>query len=97
MSVVGAGADIDQAVADVRFLTDTVEKVEYRTTPKVSQMLMSGLLRRRHALWCQYVCFFREAMWPLVLPRTKRISSSASGVGTKPTCGWGRRWSAVGG
>jgi hypothetical protein len=33
-----------------RILTDAVEKVENRTTPKISQMVIFGLLRRCDAL-----------------------------------------------
>src|SRR5215475_8549590 len=59
-------------------LTDAVEKVEKRTTLTISQTVIFELLRCCDALQCQYEgprSFFRDTMWSLTSPRTKRIGS----------------------
>ena len=50
MSVHRCQAEIICSLRVFRILTDAVEKVENRTTPKISQMLIFGLLRRCDAL-----------------------------------------------
>jgi hypothetical protein len=61
------------------FLADIVAKVENRTTPKISQKLIFGLLcgsiafqSRQEGPWS----ILDEAIWSLTSPRVKRISGS---------------------
>ena len=61
------------------FGADTVAKVENRTTPKISQKLIFGLLcdsiafqSRQEGPWS----ILEEAIWSLTSPRVKRISGS---------------------
>jgi hypothetical protein len=60
-------------------LSDCVAKVENRTTPKISQKLILGLLcgsvafqSRQEGPWS----ILDEAIWSLTSPRVKRISGS---------------------
>jgi hypothetical protein len=62
-----------------RFALDTVAKVENRTTPKISQKLIFGLLcdsiafqSRQEGPWS----ILEEAIRSLTSPRVKRISGS---------------------
>jgi hypothetical protein len=64
---------------DVCFAPDCVAKVENRTTPKISQKLILGLLcgsvafqSRQESPWS----ILDEAIWSLTSPRVKRISGS---------------------
>jgi hypothetical protein len=64
---------------DVRSPGDCVAKVENRTTPKISQKLILGLLcgsvafqSRQEGPWS----ILDEAIWSLTSPRVKRISGS---------------------
>jgi hypothetical protein len=65
-----AGARLDQS--ERPSLTDAVEKVENRTTPKISQMLIFGLLRRCDAsvvpIRTSVVVFLRHDVVPHVAP-----------------------------
>src|SRR3984893_2959252 len=77
MSVVGAEAENMCSARVFRLLTDTVEKVENRTAPKISRKSILGRLDRCNAP--QRRCedrwlFLCETMWSLTSPRAKRIS-----------------------
>ena len=68
-----------QAVSACPKRADTVAKVENRTTPKISQKLIFGLLcdsiafqSRQEGPWS----ILEEAIWSLTSPRVKRISGS---------------------
>jgi hypothetical protein len=65
--------------ANVCCRSDCVAKVENRTTPKISQKLILGLLggsvafqSRQEGPWS----ILDEAIWSLTSPRVKRISGS---------------------
>jgi hypothetical protein len=92
-------------------LADIVAKVENRTTPKISQKLIFGLLcgsvafhSRQEGPWS----ILDEAIWSLTSPRVKRISGSknfrstpqkdfCNNIGTKRTTSYVRSSVAIGG
>src|SRR3984893_1474515 len=77
MSVVRAEAENMCSARVFRLLTDTVEKVENRTAPKISRKLILGRLDRCNAPQRRYEdrwLFLCETKWSLTSPRAKRIS-----------------------
>jgi hypothetical protein len=62
---------------EFRLLTDAVEKVENRKTPKISRKSFFRHCCSGKVLWSQYEgrwSFLYESMWVLRSPRAKRIS-----------------------
>jgi hypothetical protein len=75
----GSNSEVASRSRRVRSTPDTVAKVENRTTPKISQKLIFGLLcdsiafqSRQEGPWS----ILEEAIRSLTSPRVKRISGS---------------------
>ena len=67
---------LDLRVTNEPLLADCVEKVENRTTPKISQKSIFGRLHCCKAPWRRYDgpwSFLSETMWSLTSMRAKRI------------------------